>query len=354
MDRLSVISDDAGVAEAIGRPLATIFETRCHAADGLPTSRPAKYTVVDVDLRDGSRLSDVRAWLRGRPAGGKVIFAVGRGSHRDSVQAFATGATDVIERPISAKALLVALFGDVGALFDDRMAHGGDRSQGDDGVLQGGEALRSIFLSAVSGAPIDTRTIDEAGSAVVADIEADGLVRWIDTVRNHHSQTYQHCLLVTGVAVTFGQQLGFANADKRKLAFAGLLHDIGKAKIPLAILEKPGPLDASEIEVMRQHPLLGFESLQAIQGLDPDMLDMVVHHHEYLDGSGYPHALEARQLSDLVRMVTIADVFGALIEHRTYKAPMSGQEAYQILQKMGAKLDQDLLREFLPISRMHA
>jgi putative nucleotidyltransferase with HDIG domain len=172
-------------------------------------------------------------------------------------------------------------------------------------------------------------------------------------VRHHHSQTYQHCLLVTGVAVTFGRQLGFSNVDKRKLAFAGLLHDIGKAKIPLAILEKPGPLDAVETEVMKQHPLLGFETLRDMQGIDPDMLDMVVHHHEYLDGSGYPHGLEAHQLSDLVRMMTIADVFGALIERRSYKAPMAGAEAYQILENMGQRLDRDLLREFQPISRVN-
>src|SRR5262249_24810449 len=80
-------------------------------------------------------------------------------------------------------------------------------------------------------------------------------------------QTYQHCLLVTGIAVTFGRQLGFSDSDKRKLAFAGLLHDIGKAKIPLAILEKPAPLDAAEIEVMKQHPLLGYETLQNMQGI---------------------------------------------------------------------------------------
>jgi len=90
-----------------------------------------------------------------------------------------------------------------------------------------------------------------------------------------------------------------------------------------------------------------------MQGIDPDMLDMVVHHHEYLDGSGYPHGLEAHQLSDLVRMMTIADVFGALIERRSYKAPMAGAEAYQILENMGQRLDRDLLREFQPISRVN-
>jgi putative nucleotidyltransferase with HDIG domain len=350
MDELSIVSDTADIAGDISRQVAGIFATQSHARHRLPRGRPGKYTVVDIDLRDTTHLSDLRLWLERRPKGGRVIFAVARGVRREAVQAFAIGATDVVDRPVDGKALLMRLFGDIGSLFDDASL----KTEDTDGVSIGGVALRNVFLSAVSGAPVDLATIDAAGEAVVSQIESEGLARWIDTVRHHHSQTFQHCLLVTGIAVTFGRQLGFSSADKKKLAFAGLLHDIGKAKIPLHILEKPGPLDAAEAEVMKQHPLLGFETLQGMQGLSHDMLDMVVHHHEYLDGSGYPHALEARQLSDLVRMMTIADIFGALIEQRSYKPPMSGDDAYQILETMGPRLDKDLLREFRPIARLRA
>ena len=87
-------------------------------------------------------------------------------------------------------------------------------------------------------------------------------------------------------------------------------------------------------------------------GLAPEMLDMVVHHHEYLDGSGYPHGLGASEIPDLVRMITIADVFGALIEWRSYKPPMSGEAAYRMLLDMGPKLDADLVREFEAVARL--
>jgi HD-GYP domain-containing protein (c-di-GMP phosphodiesterase class II) len=73
---------------------------------------------------------------------------------------------------------------------------------------------------------------------------------------------------------------------------------------------------------------------------------MVVHHHEYLDGSGYPHGLRANEISDLVRIMTICDIFGALIEQRSYRAPMPGAKAYQILVELGPKLDKELVREF--------
>jgi putative nucleotidyltransferase with HDIG domain len=186
----------------------------------------------------------------------------------------------------------------------------------------------------------------------VSQIGEQGLAGWIDTVRKHHSQTYQHCLLVTGLAVAFGQHIGVGHADRMRLSFAGLLHDIGKARIPVTILEKPGPLDQNELAVMRNHPQLGAEALQSVPGLQPEMLDMVLHHHEYVDGSGYPHGLKNGEIVDLVRIMTISDVFGALIEKRSYKAPLSGEAAYQILVDMGPKLDQDLVRAFRPISQL--
>jgi len=125
-----------------------------------------------------------------------------------------------------------------------------------------------------------------------------------------------------------------------------MLHDIGKARIPLAILEKPGRLDDDEITVMRKHPQYGLDALGTMSGLPSEMLDMVVHHHELLDGSGYPHGLSGKEISDLVRIMTISDIFGALIERRSYKPPLSGESAYQILIDMGPKLDVDLVKAF--------
>ena len=103
---------------------------------------------------------------------------------------------------------------------------------------------------------------------------------------------------------------------------------------------------------MKKHPQFGFDALGTVQGLPAEMLDMVVHHHEYLDGSGYPHGLHASEISDLVRIITIADVFGALIERRSYRPPFSGSAAFQVLLDMGPKLDKDLVREFRPVAQL--
>src|SRR5205085_8505459 len=131
------------------------------------------------------------------------------------------------------------------------------------------------------GAPLNSSEVKSTGDAIVGHVETQGLAAWIDTVRTHHSMTYQHCLLVTGLAVAFGQQIGTSRADRQRLSFAGMLHDIGKARIPLAILEKPGRLDDDEMAAMRKHPQFGIDALGTVAGLSAEMLDMVVHHHEY-------------------------------------------------------------------------
>ena len=348
MDQLSIISDSIGRAEDVSRQLTGVFDTQSFVRDRLSHAPPTKHAVVDIDLEDSSFLADLRLWLDLRPKCGKAIFVVEHGVRLQAVQAFAVGATDLVERPVDRKRLLTAFFGDTGSLAGDPAVFSAGISNG---ISAGIGALQSIFASAVSGTPVDLNMIQSAGETVVSQIDAEGLVRWIDTVRQHHSLTYQHCLLVTGVAVAFGRHLGFSGKDKQKLAFAGLLHDIGKAGVPVAILEKPSPLVGEEVAAMRQHPVLGFEALRPVRGLDRDMLDMVVHHHEYLDGSGYPHGLAGRELSDLVRMMTIADVFGALIERRAYKAPLPSEAAYQVLEDMGPRLDADLVREFRPFAR---
>jgi HD-GYP domain-containing protein (c-di-GMP phosphodiesterase class II) len=258
VQRLSIISESVERAEDLGRQLAGVFATQSIARDGLAHAAPTKFIVVDIDLEDSSYLPDLRLWLELRPKYGKAIFAVEPGIRRQVAQAFAIGATDLVDRPIDRRALLATLFGDIGSLAGDPAALSIGNS---DGISAGIGALQGIFVSAVSGTPVDLNMVQSAGETVVSHIEADGLVRWIDIVRQHHSLTYQHCLLVTGVAVAFGRHLGFSSEDKQKLAFAGLLHDIGKAGIPVALLEKPRPLEGEEVAVMRQHPLLGFEDL---------------------------------------------------------------------------------------------
>jgi putative nucleotidyltransferase with HDIG domain len=210
------------------------------------------------------------------------------------------------------------------------------------------DAIADMFALGRSGQAPSLAVTTRCGAQIVDRLRDIGLSAYLAAIQNHHSRTYTHCLTVTAVAVGFGIQLGLGRTDSERLAVAGLLHDIGKSQIPLDILEKPGALDERESLIMRNHPALGFEMLRGTAGLPHDTHDMVLHHHEFLDGSGYPHGLQGSQISDLNRIMTIADVFGALVEPRSYKLPMSGVQALDVLHAMGPKLDAPLVRAFAP------
>jgi len=130
------------------------------------------------------------------------------------------------------------------------------------------------------------------------------------------------------------------------LTVGGLLHDIGKAKIPLEILDKPGKLDEREWQTMKLHPVYSNDILADESGLDAELVAMAVSHHERIDGAGYPNALSGAQINDPVRLTAIADVYSALIDKRAYKGSMTSEAALDLMGSFDGHLDMDLLRSF--------
>jgi putative nucleotidyltransferase with HDIG domain len=207
-----------------------------------------------------------------------------------------------------------------------------------------------MFSAVRLGRRVELLDAEHATAQVIDSIEQNGLRAWLDDVRRYHEGTFQHCLLVTGVAIGFALELGFVGPDVARLGIAATLHDIGKAHIPLDILDKPGLLDADEEERMRCHPVIGYELLKDVPGISSESLDGVRHHHEFLDGSGYPDGLRAPAIPDLVRLLTISDIFAALIESRPSRSPMSRQGAYRILRSMDGKLETSLVKAFREVA----
>jgi putative nucleotidyltransferase with HDIG domain len=346
MQRLCIVIDTPTKAAAIRRELDGIFDLHCLDFDRISDTAPPRELLFDIDFGRSGRAAKVKGWLKRKPKDAKVIFAIDKTSHLQSIQATALGATGILNRPFERPALIKMLLGDLESMWTDDPSDPGDPIKTSPGVGEALEALRRIFETACLGTPLDMAAVNSAGEAVIRRMAAHGLASWLDTVRRHHSQTYQHCLIVTGVTVAFAQHLGFSLSDQRRMSLAAMLHDIGKARIPLAVLEKPTSLTGDEMAMMRKHPEYGLEALKSSPGLHSGLLDIVVHHHERLDGSGYPHGLRGREISDPARIVGICDVFGALLERRAYKPPLASQVAYQTLLDMGDKLDRDLVREF--------
>ncbi len=212
------------------------------------------------------------------------------------------------------------------------------------GVNAATDTLDCVFSIGSGNRAITQDELNRNSMAIAAAVEAHGLKGWVDSVREHHDPTYQHCLLVTGAAVAFGRHVGFCARDVDRVTTGALLHDVGKVAVPIDILDKPGKLTPEEFATIRTHTTAGLSMLSENQSFEPEMLDLVLSHHEYLDGSGYPNGKLAAAIPDLVRVITIADIFAALIERRAYKEPMTHEAAYNILLTMHGKLDMPLVR----------
>jgi putative nucleotidyltransferase with HDIG domain len=295
--------------------------------------------MVDADLREMVRVEQIRLVLRQQNCPAEKLFVVQNHLHHMVAQALSLGATAVVSRP---REIILRL----AQIEVAEKAAPTDFAITSREIADGAATLSSMFSATRGGKAINLSDAEHATSQVINSITQNGLSAWLDDVRRYHEGTFQHCLLVTGVAVGFALDIGLASPDVKQLGLAATLHDIGKARIPLSILDKPGRLDPGQEEIMRRHPVIGYELLKDLSEVSPETLDGVRHHHEYLDGSGYPDALMAPEISDLVRLLTISDIFAALIELRPYRPAMSRQNAYQILCGMEGKLERSLVKAF--------
>ena len=349
--RLLLASDRSDQSNELASILQSVGDV-----DTIPTSdipdAPAGYfsgIVVDINLRSAESVQQVRNKLRAEAYRSVPrLFVLADALHHGSMQAWALGATDTISRPFDAEGILQR----IRAAFPDTIGFDATASGKalNRGIAAAQAVMVKIFERLPAGTPLTFSDIMEAENRILKAIKQTSLREWLETVGRHHTDSYRHCLFVTGFAVAFAQHLGMREDDQRRLARAALLHDVGKAFVPVAILDKPGKLTDEETRVMRMHPRLGYDALAAEGGFPPEMLDVVLHHHELLDGTGYPNGLQGDRISDIVRLTTIVDIHAALVEKRAYRQPFTHARAFAIMEQMGGKLDRHLLQAFRPVA----
>lgn len=350
------VTDTGVLSEDVARAIRGRFPAMTCALSDLDGMDLMCFGVVIVDIDLGAAAGDPLAHARlGRLADLPRLFIAGAADRRAATMVRVLRATETLVRPFNPTQLVISL---------QELASGAAtaRAERDDGpvvaemtdaVDAGDIALASAFAAIGGGLAPRLSPFVEVSRLFVAGLEnaasdIGALGAWLAAVRDHHSATFRHSLTVTGNAVLFGLHLGAPARDLHRLAIAGLVHDIGKAVVPLAILDKPGALSTEEFELVKKHPQIGRELLSASPGIPDEIVRVVAHHHEYLDGSGYPDALKAAELPDIVRIITIADIFTALIEERSYKLAMAKGPALDILDGMAAsgKLDPHLVPAF--------
>jgi HD-GYP domain-containing protein (c-di-GMP phosphodiesterase class II) len=349
--RLLLASDRSDLSIELASILQSVGEVDTIATSDIPDD-PADHfagIVVDINLRSPESVQRVRNKLRAEAYRSiPRLFVLADALHHGSMQAWALGATDTISRPFDAEGVLQR----IRSAFPDTMRF--DATASGKALNRGVEAAHGvmvkIFEKLPAGVPLTFADITAAENKIIKAIKQTSLREWLTTIGRHHTDSYRHCLFVTGFAVGFAQHLGMREDDQRRLVRAALLHDVGKAFIPVAILDKPGTLTDEELTAIRRHPRLGYDTLAAEGSFPPEMLDVVLHHHELLDGSGYPNGLRGNQISDIVRLITIVDIYAALVEKRAYRQPFTHARAFAIMEQMGDKLDRHLLKAFRPVT----
>ncbi|MCM5557487.1 HD domain-containing phosphohydrolase [Pleomorphomonas sp. JP5] len=195
-----------------------------------------------------------------------------------------------------------------------------------------------LVLAGLVRSECDVSTLHEA----YQDLADAKVIPLLAALRHHCPSTFRHCVRTMKFVMIIVRRLGISRQEHASICVGALLHDIGKLSLPIDLLRLSRELKPAEVEKIRQHSEAGYESIcdKRVFGWNA-VLDIVRHHHERLDGSGYPLGLAANQISLRTRCVSVGDVFGALTEHRPYRAALSAEKAFGILSDLVAagKLD---------------
>ena len=186
-------------------------------------------------------------------------------------------------------------------------------------IGQARDVLKTVFRDVRLGRPLDLpasgQLVDEMAESIKRNPHALISLARLKTADNY---SYMHSIAVCALMIGLARRMGLDEHQVHLAGVAGLLHDIGKSKVPLEVLNKPGALDAEEWVIMRSHPRWGYELLLP-QGLDDAVTDACLHHHEKVDGTGYPDGLKQDDISLMARMTAVCDVYDAITSDRPYK-----------------------------------
>jgi len=346
--RVLLASDRADRSEDLTAILMNAGEVERITTAEMPDD-PQSYAgiVIDIDLSSVPSVQTVRRKLTGKAYQGMPrLFVLSDSLHREATQAWSLGATDTIRWPFDPKTILQRL----ALSFPQTEEETSASIVLSEGVSAAQDVMVRMFEKLPAGEPLSYNHVVRAEDKILRALRRSGLREWLIAINKHHIRSYRHTLFVTGYAVAFAQHLGMRNEDQRRLARAALIHDVGKAYVPLAILDKTEALTSEEEAAFAKHVEIGHEVLKAHGDFPPEMLDVVLHHHELLDGTGYPQKLRGDQISDIVRMITIIDIFAMLVEDRADSPPMSHEDAIAVMERMHTQIDQPLLQAFRPVA----
>lgn len=194
-----------------------------------------------------------------------------------------------------------------------------------EGAIRVGQVIVSDVIEQVrDGRPINSDDLKEAVEILYPEVIAStNIFTQLLKLRSKDAYTAQHSIAVGAIGVKICQLMGLAEDKAKMVGMAGVMHDIGKVRLPDAVLNKPYDLNSQEWEQMKKHPQYGYEILKTMKDIAPEIQLAVLQHHERLDGSGYPLGFTAEKIHLFSRILAVSDSFDAMTTERVYHPPRS-------------------------------
>lgn len=207
----------------------------------------------------------------------------------------------------------------------------------------------SLLLDIRLGKAVDTDLAKAIVVELVDSITEDAdTALWLTQLKNAHEYTAQHCINVAVLSIAFGAHLGYSKDQLRLIGLGALLHDVGKMRTPTEILDKPGRLTPEEFDIMKRHPVDGYEIMKSTNQIPAQALQIIRYHHERISGRGYPEGLQGDQISTAVLVTAICDVYDAITSDRVYHHGIAADQGLHAMYQMApSDFGKELVQEFI-------
>lgn len=213
---------------------------------------------------------------------------------------------------------------------------------------QGVQVSKKIFRDAAEGKPLKITEVQDFVKPFEEEtFREKNIIKLLMNMQSTDEYTFQHTINIGVLVMVIGRWLGLEDERLHNLLLAGTLHDIGKSKIPLNILNKPGPLTKDEFNVIKNHTIYGYEIVRASSEFNLEIKNAVLQHHERIDGQGYPYGIKGDKIGLFAKIIAVADVYHAMTTTRVYKHKQNPYEVLEHLYKNLDSLDTEIALMFL-------